>query len=99
MGGGNAHTCTCIYASCCTTPCQCCEQSNILDALHSIHIVLHSRNGHDDVVRCLVNDAHYDPNVRNDGSMTPLNLACRSVLHELLDLCVAIRTVADCVAL
>ena len=39
--------------------------------------VLHSRQGHLDVVRCLVNDAHCDPNVKNKDGETPLHLACR----------------------
>ena len=43
----------------------------------SFFFVLHSRWGHLDVVKYLVNDAHCDPNVGNKDGETPLDLACR----------------------
>ena len=39
--------------------------------------VLHSRWGHLDIVKYLVNDAHCDPNVGDKDRETPLHLVCR----------------------
>ena len=34
-------------------------------------------NGHLDVVRYLVTEAHCDPNVKDNDGLTPLHYACR----------------------
>ena len=42
-----------------------------------MHTVLHSREGHLNVVRFLVNEAHCDPNVKDNDGWIPLHYACR----------------------
>ena len=50
-------------------------------------IFLHSRCGHLDVVKYLVNDAHCDPNIKKEDGEIPLHLACRL---EVFCMCVCI---------
>ena len=38
---------------------------------------LHSREGHLNAVRFLVNEAHCDPNVKDNDGWIPLHYACR----------------------
>ena len=40
-----------------------------------MYTVLHSRNGHLNVVRFLVNAAHCNPGVKNNKGWTPLHFA------------------------
>ena len=44
---------------------------------HIVYTVLHSREGHVNVVRFLVNEAHCDPHVKDNDGWTPLDDACR----------------------
>ena len=39
--------------------------------------VLHSREGHLNIVRYLVTEAHCDPNIKDNDGWTPLHYACR----------------------
>ena len=43
----------------------------------TIDLVLYCRNGHFDIVRYLVNDAHCDPDVKRNDEWTPLHWACQ----------------------
>ena len=49
-----------------------------------MYTVLHSRNGHLNVVRYLVNEAHCDPHVKDNGGWAPLHCACRWVPHDVV---------------
>ena len=51
--------------------------SAISDIMIDVTVFLHSRCGHLSVVRYLVNEAHCDPNVKNNVGWTPLHYACR----------------------
>ena len=39
--------------------------------------ILHSRNGHHDIAKCLVIEAHCDPSVKTTIGQTPLHYACQ----------------------
>ena len=46
---------------------------------HKVAMFLQSRNGHLNVVKYLLNEAHCDPNVKTEAGCTPLHYACELV--------------------